>query len=337
MASGSQLLGRETEQQHVRTLLGQARNGRGGALYVTGEPGSWGSPHGASWPTGSVEPPERRRHHHQDYAPHVVRDRCSSAQARVTTRSRRHTMPFVTPTTAPRSSTRTGAPTAPRSLLSHGWPLNADAWEAAALFLAEHGHRAIAHDRRGHGRSSQTWHGNEMDTYADDLACLIDTLDLSDLTLVGHSTGGGEIVHYLGRHGTDRVAKLVLVSAVPPLMLRTDDNPEGLPDRGLRRDPRRRGRRPVAALPRSGRRAVLRPQPQPATSPRASGTRSGCRAWPAGTAAPTSASPRSPPPTSAPTWPRSTSHPGHPRRRRPDRPVRGRRQALRRSWSTARS
>ena len=114
-------------------------------------------------------------------------------------------------------------------LLSHGWPLNADAWEAAALFLAEHGHRAIAHDRRGHGRSSQTWHGNEMDTYADDLACLIETLDLNNLTLVGHSTGGGEIVRYLGRHGTVRAGKLVLVSAVPPLMLKTPDNPEGLP------------------------------------------------------------------------------------------------------------
>jgi len=114
-------------------------------------------------------------------------------------------------------------------LLSHGWPLNADAWEAAALFLAEHGHRAIAHDRRGHGRSSQTWNGNEMDTYADDLACLIDFLDLTDVTLVGHSTGGGEAVHYIGRHGTARVAGLVLVSAVPPLMLGSDDNPGGLP------------------------------------------------------------------------------------------------------------
>jgi non-heme chloroperoxidase len=114
-------------------------------------------------------------------------------------------------------------------LLSHGWPLNSDAWEAAALFLAEHGHRAIAHDRRGHGRSTQTWSGNEMDTYADDLATLITSLDLHDLTLVGHSTGGGEIVRYIGRHGTDRVGKVVLVSAVPPLMLRTDDNPDGLP------------------------------------------------------------------------------------------------------------
>ncbi|MBO3089217.1 alpha/beta fold hydrolase [Cellulomonas dongxiuzhuiae] len=114
-------------------------------------------------------------------------------------------------------------------VLSHGWPLNADAWDAAALFLAEHGHRAVAHDRRGHGRSTQTWHGNEMDTYADDLARLLDTLDLTDVTLVGHSTGGGEVVRYVGRHGTARVARIVLVSAVPPLMLRTDDNPGGLP------------------------------------------------------------------------------------------------------------
>ncbi|WP_394554980.1 alpha/beta fold hydrolase [Agromyces sp. MMS24-JH15] len=114
-------------------------------------------------------------------------------------------------------------------LLSHGWPLNADAWEATALFLAEHGHRAIAHDRRGHGRSSQTWQGNEMDTYADDLACVIEHLDLTELALVGHSTGGGEVLHYLARHGSARVGKLVLVSAVPPLMVQTPDNPGGLP------------------------------------------------------------------------------------------------------------
>jgi non-heme chloroperoxidase len=99
----------------------------------------------------------------------------------------------------------------PPVVLSHGWPLNADAWDAAALFLAEHGHRAIAHDRRGHGRSTQTWHGNEMDTYADDLATLIEVLDLRDVTLVGHSTGGGEIVRYLRRHRSARVARLVLV------------------------------------------------------------------------------------------------------------------------------
>jgi non-heme chloroperoxidase len=114
-------------------------------------------------------------------------------------------------------------------VLSHGWPLNGDAWSAAALFLAEHGHRAVTHDRRGHGRSSRTWNGNDMDTYADDLSTVIEALDLRNLTLVGHSTGGGEIVRYLARHGSDRVSKLVLVSAVPPLMVRTDDNPEGVP------------------------------------------------------------------------------------------------------------
>lgn len=114
-------------------------------------------------------------------------------------------------------------------LLSHGWPLNSDAWEAAALFLATHGHRAVAHDRRGHGKSTQTWDGNEMDTYADDLATLIEELDLHDVTLVGHSTGGGEIVRYVGRHGTGRVSKMILVSAVPPMMVRTDDNAGGLP------------------------------------------------------------------------------------------------------------
>ncbi|WP_061293734.1 alpha/beta fold hydrolase [Herbidospora cretacea] len=119
----------------------------------------------------------------------------------------------------------TGSPV----LFSHGWPLNADAWDAAALFMATHGHRAIAHDRRGHGRSTQSWFGNEMDTYADDLAGLIEHLDLTDLTLVGHSTGGGEIVRYIGRYGTARVSRVVLVGAVPPLMLRADDNPEGLP------------------------------------------------------------------------------------------------------------
>ncbi|WP_328457192.1 alpha/beta hydrolase [Streptomyces sp. NBC_00386] len=114
-------------------------------------------------------------------------------------------------------------------VLSHGWPLNADSWEAQQLFLAANGFRAIAHDRRGHGRSDQTWNGNEMNTYADDLATLIDTLDLRDATLVGFSTGGGEVARYVGRHGTARLAQLVLVSAVPPFMLRTDDNPGGVP------------------------------------------------------------------------------------------------------------
>jgi non-heme chloroperoxidase len=114
-------------------------------------------------------------------------------------------------------------------VLSHGWPLNADSWEAQMLFLAEHGHRCVAHDRRGHGRSSQPWDGNEMDTYADDLAELIEALDLRDLTLVGFSTGGGEVARYVGRHGTGRLAGVVLVSAVPPLMLQGPDNPGGVP------------------------------------------------------------------------------------------------------------
>ena len=114
-------------------------------------------------------------------------------------------------------------------VFSHGWPLNADAWDDQLLFLASHGYRAIAHDRRGHGRSSQPWDGNDMDHYADDLAALIETLDLKDAVLVGHSTGGGEVARYIARHGTARVARAVLVGAVPPLMLKTESNPEGLP------------------------------------------------------------------------------------------------------------
>jgi non-heme chloroperoxidase len=114
-------------------------------------------------------------------------------------------------------------------VFSHGWPLSADAWDAQMVFLGERGYRVVAHDRRGHGRSSQTWNGNDMDTYADDLAGLIEALDLKDITLVGHSTGGGEVARYVGRHGTTRVAKAVLVGAVPPLMLKTAANPDGLP------------------------------------------------------------------------------------------------------------
>jgi non-heme chloroperoxidase len=114
-------------------------------------------------------------------------------------------------------------------VFSHGWPLNADSWEAQMLFLATNGYRCIAHDRRGHGRSSQPWDGNEMDTYADDLATLISALDLQNAVLIGFSTGGGEVARYIGRHGTGRVAKAALVSAVPPLMLKTPANPGGLP------------------------------------------------------------------------------------------------------------
>jgi non-heme chloroperoxidase len=114
-------------------------------------------------------------------------------------------------------------------VFSHGWPLNADAWEDQMMFLAARGYRCIAHDRRGHGRSSQPWNGNDMDTYADDLATLADTLDLRNAIHVGHSTGGGEVARYIGRHGTKRVAKAVLISAIPPLMLQTPANPGGLP------------------------------------------------------------------------------------------------------------
>ena len=114
-------------------------------------------------------------------------------------------------------------------LFSHGWPLTADAWDGQMVFMGQNGFRVIAHDRRSHGRSDQTWDGNHMDRYADDLQSLITQLDLHDIILVGHSTGGGEITHYVGRHGTSRVAKMVLVGAVPPLMLKTEANPEGTP------------------------------------------------------------------------------------------------------------
>jgi non-heme chloroperoxidase len=114
-------------------------------------------------------------------------------------------------------------------VLSHGWPLTADSWESQMFHLASNGCRVIAHDRRGHGRSSQPWHGNEMDTYADDLAQLIEALDLQGANLIGFSTGGGEVARYIGRHGTARLAKAALVSSVPPLMLKTPANPGGLP------------------------------------------------------------------------------------------------------------
>lgn len=112
---------------------------------------------------------------------------------------------------------------------SHGWPLSSDAWDGQMLFLAQNGFRVVAHDRRGHGRSSQTSSGNDMDGYADDLAAVVEALDLKGITLVGHSTGGGEVARYIGRHGTKRVAKAVLIAAVPPIMLKSPANPEGLP------------------------------------------------------------------------------------------------------------
>jgi non-heme chloroperoxidase len=114
-------------------------------------------------------------------------------------------------------------------VFSHGWPLTADAWDDQMMFLGERGFRVIAHDRRGHGRSSQPWTGNDLDTYADDVAALVEALDLTNAVHVGHSTGGGEVARYIGRHGTKRVAKVVLISAIPPLMLKTQANPVGLP------------------------------------------------------------------------------------------------------------
>ena len=118
-------------------------------------------------------------------------------------------------------------------VFSHGWPLSADAWEDQMIFLSERGYRCIAHDRRGHGRSDQPWNGNEMDTYADDLAMLVEKLDLKDAIHIGHSAGGGEIARYIGRHGMKRVAKVVLIGAIPPLMLKTAANPGGLPIEAL--------------------------------------------------------------------------------------------------------
>jgi non-heme chloroperoxidase len=114
-------------------------------------------------------------------------------------------------------------------VFSHGWPLNADAWDDQMFFLASKGFRCIAHDRRGHGRSSQPWDGNNLDTYADDLSVMLEALNVKDATLIGHSTGGGEVTRYIARHGESRVAKAVLISSVPPLMVQTEANPEGLP------------------------------------------------------------------------------------------------------------
>jgi non-heme chloroperoxidase len=122
-----------------------------------------------------------------------------------------------------------GPSTGPVVIFSHGWPLSSEAWEAQMFFLASRGYRCIAHDRRGHGLSSQPWNGNDMDTYADDLAELVEALDLNEMVMVGHSTGGGEVARYIGRYGNKRVKKAVLIGAVTPIMLKTPANPEGLP------------------------------------------------------------------------------------------------------------
>ena len=141
---------------------------------------------------------------------------------------------------------------------SHGWPLNADAWDGQMLFLVQNGFRVVAHDRRGHGRSGQASSGNDMNGYADDLAAVIDTLDLRKVTLVGHSTGGGEVVRYLARHGEGRAVKAVLIAAVPPLMVQTDAT-GGLP-KSVRRLPNPGGDQPFSILSRRSRGSVLRIQ-----------------------------------------------------------------------------
>ena len=138
-------------------------------------------------------------------------------------------------------------------VFSHGWPLSADDWDAQMLFFLNHGFRVIAHDRRGHGRSSQVADGHDMDHYADDLAALTAHLDLKNAVHVGHSTGGGEVVHYIARHGESRVAKAAILSAVPPLMVQTPANPGGLPEGGLRRIAGAACRQPLGILPRSAR------------------------------------------------------------------------------------
>ena len=146
-------------------------------------------------------------------------------------------------------------------MFSHGWPLSADDWDAQMLFFLNHGYRVIAHDRRGHGRSSQTADGHDMDHYADDLAALTAHLDLKNAIHVGHSTGGGEVVHYMARHGESRVAKAAIISAVPPLMVKTAANPRRPAQGGVRRPAGAARRQPLAILSRPAGRAVLRLQP----------------------------------------------------------------------------
>ena len=163
-------------------------------------------------------------------------------------------------------------------VFSHGWPLSADAFEDQMFFLAQRGYRCIAHDRRGHGRSSQPWHGNDLDTYADDLAALVEQLDLKNAIHVGHSTGGGEVVRYIGRHGTKRVSKAVLIGAIPPLMVRTAANPGGLPIEAFDQI-RAAGLKPIARS--SGKTSACRSTAatgQARRCPRACVNRSGCMA-----------------------------------------------------------
>ena len=152
-------------------------------------------------------------------------------------------------------------------VFSHGWPLSADDWDTQMLFFLLHGYRVIAHDRRGHGRSTQTSDGHDMDHYADDLAAVTDHLDLHDAVHVGHSTGGGEVVRYIGRHGESRVAKAVLISSVPPLMVQTDANPGGLPRASSTTSRPSAGRRPVRVHPSPAVRPLLRLRPGPACKP----------------------------------------------------------------------
>ena len=221
-------------------------------------------------------------------------------------------------------------------VFSHGWPLSADAFEDQMFFLASRGYRCIAHDRRGHGRSSQPWTGNDMDTYADDLAELVETLDLTNAIHVGHSTGGGEVARYIARHGTKRVAKAVLIGSVPPLMLKTRDQSGRPADLGVRRTARQRRRRPLAVL-EGPQPAVLRLQP-----PRREGL--GRRARVVLAAGHDGGLPgrlllhqgvlRDGPDRGPEEVRRADAH--HPGRRRPDRAVRRRRRCCRPSSSRAR-